>query len=46
MDKLIDEFIKWLEENIGWLSVSEADAVREQLKKLVEDARKLKDSDG
>ena len=45
MDKLIDEFIKWLEENIGWLSVDEADAVREQLQKLVEDARKLKDSD-
>jgi len=43
MDKLIDEFIKWLEENIGWLSVNEADAAREQLKKLVEDASKLKD---
>ena len=43
MDKLIEEFITWLEDNIGGLSVSEADAVREQLKKLIEDARKLKD---
>jgi len=42
MDKLIEEFITWLEDNIGGLSVSEADVVREQLRKLIENAHALK----